>query len=65
MAGKTPKPPTDPYRSLVLRALKQEVSRKAGDLIENILKPRHVKPPQTGRQWAGRRGHDDKPRQPP
>jgi hypothetical protein len=49
MARKKPKPPTDPYRSLVLRALKQEVNQKAGDLIDNVLKPKHVEPPK-GRQ---------------
>jgi hypothetical protein len=41
---------TGPSSAPVLRALKQEVDRKVADLIENVLKPRHVKPPQPGRQ---------------
>jgi hypothetical protein len=40
-----------PLSALVLRALKDEVDRKAADLIENVRKPRHVKPPQPGRQF--------------
>jgi hypothetical protein len=50
MAKKKPKAPTSPFCALVLRALKQEVNRKAGDLIESVLKPRHVEPPPKGRQ---------------
>jgi hypothetical protein len=50
MARKRPKATTGPFSALVLRALKQEVNRKAGDLIENVLKPRHVEPPPKGRQ---------------
>jgi hypothetical protein len=34
-----------PYSALVLRAIKQEVNQKAGELIENVLKPKHVQPP--------------------
>ncbi len=41
---------TDPYRSFVLRALKQEVNKKATDLIENVLKPKHIEPPPKGHQ---------------
>jgi hypothetical protein len=48
--AKQRKPPTGPYSALVLRALKQEVNQKAGDLIENLLKPKHVQPPPKGRQ---------------
>jgi hypothetical protein len=50
MARKKPKPSTGPFSALVLRALKQEVNQKAGDLIENVLKPKHVEPPPKGRQ---------------
>jgi hypothetical protein len=50
MARKKPKAPADQFSALVLRALKQEVDRKAGDLIESVLKPRHVEPPPKGRQ---------------
>ena len=45
MAKKRPKTSSNPYSALVLRALKQEVNQKAGDLIENVLKPKHVLPP--------------------
>jgi hypothetical protein len=41
---------TDPNRSLVLKAIKQEVHQKASDLIENILKPKHVQPPPKGHE---------------
>ena len=50
MAKKKSKATTGPYIALVLRALKQEVNQKAGDLIENVLKPKHVQPPPKGRQ---------------
>jgi hypothetical protein len=50
MAKKKPKAPAGQFSALVLRALKQEVNQKAGDLIENVLKPRHVEPPPRGRQ---------------
>ena len=50
MAKKRPKTPSHPYSALVLRALKQEVDQKAGDLIENVLKPKHVQPPPKGHQ---------------
>jgi len=43
--AKQRKAPTGQYGALALRALKQEVNRKAGDLIENVLKPMHVQPP--------------------
>jgi hypothetical protein len=49
MAKKKPKAPTGQFSALVLRALKQEVNQKAGDLIENVLKPKHVEPPPKGR----------------
>src|SRR4051794_9091134 len=50
MAKKHPKTSRNPCSAPVLRALKQEVNQKAGDLIENVLKPKHVQPPPTGRQ---------------
>jgi hypothetical protein len=50
MAKKKPKATTSQFSALVLRALKQEVNQKAGDLIENVLKLRHVQPPPKGRQ---------------
>lgn len=50
MAKKKPKTSGSQFSALVLRALKQEVNQKAGDLIENVLKPKHVEPPPKGRQ---------------
>jgi hypothetical protein len=50
MARKKLEATTGPSSAPVLRALKQEVDRKVADLIEEVLKPRHVKPPQPGRQ---------------
>jgi hypothetical protein len=50
MAKKKPKASTDPFRAVVLRALKQEVNQKAGDLLENVLKPKYIEPPPKGRQ---------------
>jgi hypothetical protein len=50
MAKKKPEAMSGPFSALVLRALKQEVNQKAGDLIENVLKPRHVEPPPKGSQ---------------
>ncbi len=41
---------TDAYQSLVLRALKQEVTHKATALIENVLKPRYIEPPPKGHE---------------
>ena len=41
-------PSAQPYRSLVLRAIKSEVDQKAGQLIEEVLKPKHVKRPPKG-----------------
>jgi hypothetical protein len=41
---------TDPSQSILLKALKQEVDQKATDLIENVLKPKHVEPPPKGHQ---------------
>jgi hypothetical protein len=48
--AKSRKNSTEPVRSLVLRAIKQEVDHKASDLIENILKPKHIEPPPKGHQ---------------
>jgi hypothetical protein len=48
--GKKRKTSSSPYSALVLRALKQEVNQKAGELIEKVLKPKHVQPPPKGRQ---------------
>jgi hypothetical protein len=45
MARKRPKTSTDQFSVLALRALKQEMNRKADDLIETVLKPQHVQPP--------------------
>jgi hypothetical protein len=42
-------PATKPKSSLP-GAVKDEVDTKATDLIEKVLKPRHVKPPPEGRQ---------------
>ena len=50
MAKKKPTTTTGQFSALVLRALKQEVNQKAADLIENVLKPKHVQPPPKGRQ---------------
>ncbi len=50
MARKKPKTSTDQFRAVVLRALKQKVTQKATDLIEKVLKPKHVEPPPKGRQ---------------
>jgi hypothetical protein len=50
MAKKQPRTSSHPYSALVLRAIKQEVSQKAGDLIEKVLKPRHIQPPPKGHQ---------------
>jgi hypothetical protein len=48
--AKKRKAPSSQFSALVLRALKQEVNQKAGDLIENVLKPKHVQPPKKGHQ---------------
>jgi hypothetical protein len=48
MAKKRSRTSSHPYSALVLRAIKQEVSQKAGDLIEKVLKPRHIQPPPKG-----------------
>jgi hypothetical protein len=50
MTRKKPKATTGPFSALVLRALKQEVNQKAGDLIEKVLKPKPVELPPTGHQ---------------
>lgn len=50
MAKKRSKTSSSPYSALVLRAIKQEVNQKAGELIENVLKPKHIKPPPQGHQ---------------
>ena len=48
--AKQRKTSTGQFSALVLRAIKQEVNRKATDLIENVLKPKHIEPPPKGRQ---------------
>jgi hypothetical protein len=53
MAKKKPKATTGQFSALVLRALKQEVNQKAGDLIENVLKPKHIESAAEG-QAVGR-----------
>ena len=50
MAKKRSSTSSGPYSALILRAIKQEVNQKAGELIENVLKPKHVQPPPKGRQ---------------
>ena len=50
MAKKRSTTSSSPYSALVLRAIKQEVNQKAGELIENDLKPIHVQPPSKGQQ---------------
>jgi len=37
--------PPKPPRAALPDDLKAEVERKANDLVETVLKPRHVKPP--------------------
>jgi hypothetical protein len=51
MAKKKPKTSTGPFSVLALRALKQEMNRKADDLIETVLKPQHVQPPLLLSRW--------------
>jgi hypothetical protein len=41
---------TDPSRVILSRAIKAEVDHKATDLIENVLKPKHIGPPPKGHQ---------------
>ena len=41
---------TDPSRAILLRAIKPEVDQKANDLIENVLKPKHIEPLPKGHQ---------------
>jgi hypothetical protein len=48
--AKRRKAPTSQFSALLLRALKQEVNHKASDLIETVLKPKHVQPPPKGKQ---------------
>lgn len=50
MAKKKSKATASQFSALIFRALKQEVDQKAGDLIENVLKPKHIEPPPKGRQ---------------
>jgi hypothetical protein len=50
MAKKRSTTSSSPYSALVLRAIKQEVNQKAGELIKNVLKPKHVQPPPKGHQ---------------
>jgi hypothetical protein len=49
MAKKRSTTSSSQFSALILRALKQEVNQKAGDLIENVLKPKYIEPPK-GRQ---------------
>ena len=48
--AKRRKTPASQFSSLILKAIKQEVNQKSGDLIENVLKPKHIQPPPTGHQ---------------
>jgi hypothetical protein len=50
MAKKRSTTSSSPCSALILRAIKQEVNQKAGELIDNVLKPKHVQPPPKGRQ---------------
>src|SRR5579875_2905863 len=52
MAKKKPNATTSQFSALILRALKQEVNQKAGDLIEYILKPKHIEPPPKSKQLS-------------
>ena len=50
MAKKKATATTSPFSALLLRALKQEVTQKVSELIQTVLKPKHVEPPPTGHQ---------------
>jgi len=50
MVKKRSKTSSDPSSALVLRVIKQEVDQKAGDLIEIVLKPKHIQPTPEGHQ---------------
>ena len=50
MAKKRPKAQSSTPSALVLRAIEQDVNQKAHDLIENVLKPKHIQPPPKGHQ---------------
>ena len=54
MAKKQPKrwvySPKKPSKASVPEAVKAEVEAKAKELIETVLKPKHVQPPPTGHQ---------------
>jgi hypothetical protein len=52
MAKKRSTTSSSPYSALVLRAIKQEVNQKAGELLDKVLKPKHVQPPPKGRQLS-------------
>ena len=41
---------TGPSRAILLKAIKPEVDQKANDLIENVLKPKHIEPLPKGHQ---------------
>ena len=56
MAKKKPKTSASQFSALVLRALKQEVNQKAGDLIESLLKPKHVELPPKGLVIGNQKG---------
>src|SRR5437867_3033608 len=55
MAKKQPKrwvySPPKPPRPAVPDTVKAEVEAKANELIETVLKPRHVKPPPKDQRW--------------
>src|SRR3954462_1085773 len=42
--------PAKPAKSAIPSTLKNEVDTKAGELIEKVLKPKHIQPPPEGSQ---------------
>src|SRR5271165_6624391 len=50
MAKKSKSSADSSYRASVLKDLKQEVNEKATELIETVLKPKHIQPPPEGHQ---------------
>ena len=50
MAKQKPKATTVLFSALVLRVLKDEVDTKARELVETVIKPKHIEPPPTGHQ---------------
>ena len=51
MAKKQPHSSSSSPSNLVLQSIKREVSLKASDLIEKVLKPKHIMPPPPGEQF--------------